>query len=91
MKAVQDGLTSIRVTWTPPSPLGDTTGYKISYSGGGSRYNAYVDGGETESYTLMWLTNGETYTILIVGTTSSNGLPSVPVTAGDIVLGTLIV
>ena len=22
--AVQDGPTSIRVTWTPPSPLGDT-------------------------------------------------------------------
>ena len=35
--AVQDGPTSIRVTWTPPSPLGDTTGYRISFTGGGNR------------------------------------------------------
>ncbi|CAI8037267.1 Kalirin, partial [Geodia barretti] len=30
--AVQDGPTSITVTWTPPSPLGNTTGYIISYT-----------------------------------------------------------
>ena len=34
--AVQEGLTSIRVSWSPPTPLGDTTGYRIYYSGGSS-------------------------------------------------------
>ena len=28
--AVQNGPTSITVTWTPPSPLGDATGYTMS-------------------------------------------------------------
>ena len=82
---VQDGPTSIRVTWTPPSPLGDTTGYRISYTGGGgSSDNVDVDGGNTNSHTLMGLTNGETYTISIVGTSSV--LSSVPVEAGTVTL-----
>ena len=61
--AVQDGPTSIRVTWTPPSPLGDTTGYRISFTGGS---DVSITGASTESYTLTGLTNGETYTISIV-------------------------
>ena len=91
--AVQDGPSSIRVTWTPPSPLGDTTGYRISYTGGGGSSDSVdVDGG-TNSHTLMGLTNGETYTISIVGA-ASPGLPSAPVEAGTVVLcktNTLIV
>ena len=82
--AVQDGPTSIRVSWTPPSPLGDTTGYRISYTGGGS---ADVDGGNTNSHTLTGLTNGQTYTISIVGTSSSSVLSSAPVSAGTVTLG----
>ena len=84
--AVQDGPTSIRVTWTPPSPLGDTTGYRISYTGGGggSSGSVDVDGGSTNSHTLMGLTNGETYTISIVGTSSIS--PSAPVEAGTVAL-----
>ena len=83
--AVQDGPTSIRVTWTPPSPLGDTTGYRIFYTGeeGGSSENEDVDGGNTSSHTLMGLTNGETYTLPIV-VTASPGIPSNPVEAGTI-------
>ena len=77
---VQDGPTSIRVTWTPPSPLGDTTGYRIHYTnGGGSSGNMSVDGASTDNYTLTGLTNGETYTIFIAAT--SNTLPSDTVTA----------
>ena len=84
--AVQTGPTSIRVTWTPPSPLGDTTGYRISYTGGGGSSDSVdVDGGNTNSHTLMGLTNGETYTISIVGTASS-GIPSAPVEAGTVAL-----
>ena len=65
MTAVQDGPTSITVTWTPPSPLGDTTGYRISFTGGSDED---IDGGSTNSYTLTGLTNGQTYTISIVAT-----------------------
>ena len=84
VRAVQDGLTSIRVSWTPPSPLGDTTGYRISYTGGGS---VDVDGGNINSHTLTGLINGQTYIISIVGTSSSTVLPSAPVSAGAVGLG----
>ena len=46
-----------------------------------------VDGGNTNSHTLMGLTNGETYTISVAGTSSSTVLPSPPVSAGDVALG----
>ena len=65
--AVQDGPTSIRVTWTPPTPLGDTTGYRISYTGGSSG-SVDISGGSTDEYTLTGLQSGTTYTISIVGT-----------------------
>ena len=86
MTAVQDGPTSIRVTWTPPSPLGNTTGYRISYTGeGGSSDSVDVDGGNTNNHTLMGLINGETYTITIIGT-ASPGIPSPPVETRNITL-----
>ena len=31
--ATQGGPSGIQVSWTPPTPLGDTTGYRIYYSG----------------------------------------------------------
>ena len=74
--AVQDGPTSITVTWTPPSPLDGITGYTISYTGDSSGSET-VSGGDTNSYTLTGLTNGQTYTISIVAT--SSGLSSAPV------------
>ena len=80
MAGVQDGPTSIRVTWTPPDPLDGVTGYRIDYTnGGGSSGNVSVDGGSTDNYILTGLTNGETYTISIVAT--SNTLPSSAVMA----------
>ena len=84
--AVQDGPTSIRVTWTPPSPLGDTTGYRISYTGGGGSSDSVDVFGN--SHTLMGLTNGETYTISIMSISSSSSvLPSAPVEAGTVAMG----
>ena len=65
--AVQEGLTSVRVSWSPPSPLGDTTGYRISYSGGSSG-SVDVSDGSTNIHTLTGLENGASYTISIVGT-----------------------
>ena len=87
--AVQDGPTSIRVSWTPPSPLGDTSGYRIYYTrAGGSSDSVNIDSGNANSRTLMSLTNGETYTISVAGTSSSSTvLPSPPVSAGDVALG----
>ena len=65
MTAVQDGLTSIRVTWTPSS---GATGYRIDYSGGGSSGSVTVSGGDTNSYTLTSLMIGGTYNMSIVAT-----------------------
>ena len=80
VKAVQDGPTSITVTWAPVN----ATGYTISYTGGGSGSET-VSGGDTNSYNLTGLTNGETYTISIVATL--NSLASDTVTAMAVGLG----
>ena len=55
------------LTWTPPSPLGDTTGYKISFTGGSSG-SVNVSGGSTDNFKLTRLRSGEMYNISIVGT-----------------------
>ena len=86
--AVQEGPTSIRVSWGPPTPPGDTTGYRIYYSSGSSGSEDVSDG-STDNYLLTGLQNGESYTISIVAlaTTSSQLLPSDTVTV-NIGLGT---
>ena len=71
--AAQEGLTSVQVSWSPPTPLGDTTGYRISYSGGSSG-SVDVSDGSTDNYLLSGLQNGASYTISIMGT--SQHLPS---------------
>ena len=76
--AVQNSPSNITVTWTPPSPLGDTTSYTISYTGGSRRGSVTISGSSTSSFILSQLRSGETYAILIVGM-SSVGLPSEPV------------
>ena len=74
LMAVQEGLTSIRVSWSPPTPLGDTTGYRIYYSDSDSSDSVDVSGGSTDNYTLTGLVMGATYNISIVAT--SQYLPS---------------
>ena len=54
LTAVQEGPTGIRVSWTPPTPLGDTTGYRIYYSGGSSG-SEDISGGSTNSHVLTGL------------------------------------
>jgi len=71
--AVQEGPNSIRVSWTPPTPLGDTTGYRIYYSGGSSG-SVNVSGGFTNNHLLSGLHNVASYNISIVGI--SEHLPS---------------
>ena len=63
--AVQEGLTSIRVSWTPSS---GATGYTISYTGGGSSDSVTVSGGSTDNYLLTGLVMEASYTISIVAT-----------------------
>ena len=66
LTAVQEGATRIQVSWTPPNPLGDTTGYRIHYSGGSSGSEDVI-GGSTHNHLLTGL-NGYNYIIYIVGT-----------------------
>ena len=82
--AVQEGPTSIRVSWSPPTPLGDTTGDRIYYSGGSSGSEDVSDG-SIDNYLLTGLQNGEMYTISIAAT--SPYFPSESVTVMDIGLG----
>ena len=86
MAVVQSGPTSITVTWIPPSPLGDTTGYTISYTGSGISHSVVVSGANTSSYSLTELSNGHVYSIS-VATTVSVSFPSLPVQAASVGLG----
>ena len=76
--AVQEGPTSIRVSWTPSS---DATGYIISYTGGSSG-SVTVSDGSTEERLLSNLVNGGIYTISIMAT--STGLSSGSVVVMDV-------
>ena len=75
--AAQSGPTSITVTWTPPSPLGDTTGYRIDYTGGCISDSVNVSGEFSNNHTITGLENGQIYTISIVSTSSENISPPV--------------
>ena len=64
--AVQDGPTSIRVSWTPSS---DATGYRIHYtSSRGYSGSEDVSGEHSDSHTLTGLVKEDTYTISIMAT-----------------------
>ena len=84
MTAVQASPTSITVTWTPPSPLGNTTGYSIFYTSDSDSGSVDVSGGFTNMRTLTGLQNGETYKISITAT-SDTGYPSESVMAMEVV------
>ena len=62
--AVQNGPTSITVTWTASS---DATGYRIHYTSDSDSGSEEVDVGAT-SLTLSGLSNGKIYSISIVAT-----------------------
>ena len=69
MLEVQDDFTSILLMWVPPSPLGHTTGYRISYNAvGDSSKSVDISDGTTSKYTLSGLEKGKDYNISIVGT-----------------------
>ena len=84
LTAVQAGPTSIDVSWTPPTPLGDTTGYIIYYTNDDNTDSVDIDGVSIDEYTLTDLQNGETYTISIIAT--SQHLPSDTVDGNSVLL-----
>ena len=73
LMAVQEGPTSARVSWSPPTPLGETTGYRISYSGGSSG-SVDVSDGSTDNCLLTDIETTTSLSISIAGT--SVHLPS---------------
>ena len=72
LSATQE-VSGVRVSWSPPTPLGDTTGYRIYYSGGSSG-SVDVSGGSTDNHLVTGLQSGAAYTITLVAT--SQHLPS---------------
>ena len=67
--AFQENSTSIQISWSPPTPLSNTTGYIIYYSGE-TNGSVNVSDGATDSHLLTGLQNGASYTIFIVGTST---------------------
>ena len=65
---VQSDYTSVLLRWIHPNPLGNTTGYRIFYTGGTSNGMVNVSGGSTNNTTLNDLEEGGMYNISIVGT-----------------------
>ena len=65
--AVQEGVTSVRVSWNLPSILGETAGYIISYTDSSSG-NVTVSGGHTDNHLLTGLHRAGYYTISILAT-----------------------
>ena len=63
LMAVQEGLTSIRVTWTT---IKDSIGYRIYYSNGNISGSVTISGGFTNNYLLTGLQNGRSFAISIV-------------------------
>ena len=80
LMAVWEGPTSIRVSWSPPSPLGGTSGYRIYYNSDSDSGSEDVSGGSTNNYLLTGLQNGVSYTISIVGTSAHFPSDTVAVT-----------
>ena len=76
LKVVQEGLTSVRVSWTPPDPLGDTTGYRIYYTNGSGGAVGTEDVGDPRSteFLVQGLVSGSSYSVSLQAT--SQHIPS---------------
>ena len=93
LETEQVGLTEVKLTWTPPYPLEDTKGYKISYyyktktqESSNTEENTVteesieeytLDNESTDNFLMNNLQNGVEYTVTITGI--SNHFSSEPV------------
>ena len=88
--AEQTGPDSVRVSWRPPSAVGDTTGYIIYYSSGDSSGSVPVSQPDTAQHELTELMMGSNYSISLVAT--SQHLPSGTLTLSiQLVVGNVVV
>ena len=86
MTAVQNGFTSVLVSWSPSS---NASGYKIYYkSSEGHKGSETVSSGSTNNLTLTGFHNGDNYTIISIVATS-NYIDSINVLM-DIILGIVL-
>ena len=76
LTASRSSSTTVEVSWTSPSPLGDTTGYIISYTNllSEATDSVSISGASTDNYMLTGVSSTAEYNISIVGT--SQHLPS---------------
>ena len=68
MKTVQDGLTNVRVSWRPPTPLGYTTGYTMMYSNGNNTESVEINNESTDNYLQTGLVPENSYNISLIAT-----------------------
>ena len=61
---MQVNITSVRVSWSPSDPLGDTTGYIVSYNNS----TVTIADSSTDNLILTGLVMEASYTISIVAT-----------------------
>ena len=85
--ASHEGPTSVRVSWSPPDPLGDTTGYVIYYSTDGSSDSVDVSGPDGSETILEDLMTDSRYLISLVAI--SQHLPSETLTRSIQLLGNM--
>ena len=88
MTVSQNGLDSVRVSWTPPSGEPAVTGYIIYYQQQDGGHTGSVTAGATSTTTIITgLMTGATYSISVVATSSmlpSNVTAAVTITIGMI-------
>ena len=66
LSAEQIGPDSVRVSWRPPSAVGDTTGYIIYYSSRDTSDSVPVSQPDTAQHELTELMMGSSYSISLV-------------------------
>ena len=70
------------MSWSPPTPLEDVTGYMIYYSGSDDSVGSVsISNGWTDSYLLTGLQTGVKYSVFIVAL--SQHLPSEVITVTE--------
>ena len=62
------------MSWIPPFPVKDTTGYQISYTRDGNTTTININGSSTNTHLLTGLLSREMYTVSVVAL--SQDLPS---------------
>ena len=87
LTASHEGPTSVRVTWSPPDPLGDTTGYVIYYSTEGRSDSVDVSEPDSSETVLEDLIMDSRYSISLVAI--SQHLPSETLTLSIQLLGNI--